>query len=605
MNGAPTGPHWWLLRYLRPEWPALSAGGAVMIMRAMVLLAIPWPMKGIVDNVIFQHPLDPWLAALLADPRTHRLLLLNELALIMLGLGGLDALLVYAGNRTLLNAGQRVMFAVRFDLFSHLQRLPLAFHRSRRSGDLNLRMSEDVKQLQDFIASLGIDLLPHVVTVLGMAVVMLLLDWRYALLTLAAAPPLVLITVIFSRRLRRAVREVRQHDGTLNGIAQEILACVQVVQAFSREAHEEERFSAQADKSLRAGRAANRIQAQFGAAMGLAIIAVTALITWYGALRVVQGELSTGELLVFLAYLRGFAAPARQLAKTGRVSSRALIAMERIGECRATRSTIVERPDALAPEGPSRRISVREAGFGYRPGHTVLRDISFDLTIGRMVALAGATGSGKTTIASLVARFYDPQSGAVLFDGIDIRDLKLCYVRRQVALVPQEPALFQATIWENIAYGRQGAGREEALAAAREAGLQGFLDRLPDGIDTPVGERGSGLSGGQRQCVAIARALLSEAPVVILDEPTSSLDVMTERQLSAAVARLSRQRAVLIIAHRLSTITRADEILLLDQGRIIERGSHDELRKRAGAYARLWSALQNDQATSLPRAANQ
>ena len=600
-----TRRHRWLLAYLRPETPALGLGAAVMSLRALVLLALPWPMKAIIDNVIFRHALPRWLAGLAADPHTQRVLLLDELALAMLVLGGMDALLVYAGNRVLLNAGQRVMFAIRFALFAHLQRLPLAFHRNRRSGDLNLRMSEDVKQLQDFVTSLGIDLLPHAVTVLGMAVVMLLLDWRYALLTLAAAPPLVIITFLFTRKLRHAVRQTRQHEGMLNGIAQEILACVQVVQAFNRETHEEARFQAQANKSLRAGQSANRVQAQFGAAMGLAITGATAMISWYGAVRVLDGRLSAGELLVFLAYLRGFATPARQLAKTGRVSSRALIAIERIGECLAENSQLAEQPGAMAPAHPVQRISLRQVGFGYHPGRSVLSNISFDLTVGRQMALVGATGSGKTTIASLVPRFYDPQAGSVLFDGVDSRMLPLAYVRQQVALVPQEPALFQATIWENIAYGRVGAGREDALIAAREAGLQSLLDRLPDGIDTMLTERGGGLSGGQRQCVAIARALLSEAPVIILDEPTSGLDVGTERQLGTAIAKLHRQRAMLIIAHRLSTIVQADEILLLDQGRIVERGTHHDLLNRQGAYTKLWSTPRGAQDAWLPCAANQ
>ncbi len=386
-----TRRHRWLLAYLRPETPALGLGAAVMSLRALVLLALPWPMKAIIDNVIFRHALPRWLAGLAADPHTQRVLLLDELALAMLVLGGMDALLVYAGNRVLLNAGQRVMFAIRFALFAHLQRLPLAFHRNRRSGDLNLRMSEDVKQLQDFVTSLGIDLLPHAVTVLGMAVVMLLLDWRYALLTLAAAPPLVIITFLFTRKLRHAVRQTRQHEGMLNGIAQEILACVQVVQAFNRETHEEARFQAQANKSLRAGQSANRVQAQFGAAMGLAITGATAMISWYGAVRVLDGRLSAGELLVFLAYLRGFATPARQLAKTGRVSSRALIAIERIGECLAENSQLAEQPGAMAPAHPVQRISLRQVGFGYHPGRSVLSNISFDLTVGRQMALVGAT----------------------------------------------------------------------------------------------------------------------------------------------------------------------------------------------------------------------
>ncbi|MDD2705665.1 MAG: ABC transporter ATP-binding protein, partial [Acidocella sp.] len=494
--------------------------------------------------------------------------------------------------------GQRIMFAIRFDLFAHLQRLSLAFHRQRRGGELTVRLGDDAKQLQDFIASLGIDLLPHAVTVTGMAVVMFWIDWRYALVTLAAVPPLVAITVFYSRRLRKAVRQLRQNDGVLSGLTQEILGCIQVVQAFARERHEEHRFTTHASASLRAGMRANAIQSQFGSVMSLAISLATGIIAWYGAVRVIGASLTAGELLVFMAYLRGFATPARQLAKTGRVFSRAIIAIERIGECWTEQPSVRDMPSAAAPAKPARQLSFQNVSFAYKPGQEVLHDISFTLETGRAVALAGATGSGKSTIASLIPRFFDPACGVILLDGTDIRTLPLSYLRRQVSLVLQEPVLFQATIWENIAYGRHGASREDAILAAREAGIEHLVAGLPDGFDTLVSERGQSLSGGQRQCISIARAMLSDAPIVILDEPSSSLDPVTEQQLMRALERLTQDRAALIIAHRLATIMYVDEILVLEQGCIVERGRHDGLIKQEGFYAKLWHSLHHDPAAA-------
>lgn len=309
----------WLLAYLRPEWRALGAGAAVMTARAGVLLMLPWPLKFIIDNVIFQRRLEPWLHGILPDPLTHRMALLDRLGLIMLGLGIADAALVYLGNRLFLDAGQRIVFAIRFDLFAHLQRLSLAFHRRQRGGELMARLTGDVRQLQDFIAAIGIDLLPHTLTILGIATVMLLF-W---------------IARFYAGRLRQALRLVRRHESTLSGITQEILASVQLVQAFAREPHEDGRFHAYAGRSFEAGILANAVQSQFGPVMNLAIATATGAIAWYGAMSVIQGALTPGELLIFLAYLRGIATPARQLAKTGRTFGRASVAIERIGEYRA------------------------------------------------------------------------------------------------------------------------------------------------------------------------------------------------------------------------------------------------------------------------------
>jgi len=589
----------WLLGYLGKEWLALSGGALLMSVRALVLVAIPWPLKYILDNVIFNRPLPARLQAALPGIVQHGMPLLNLLALVMLVLGATDALLVYLGNRVFLDAGQRVVFAIRSDLFAHLQRLSLEFHRRHRGGELMSRLSGDVKQLQDFVATLGIDLLPHALTIVGMACVMLLIDWRYALIALSVAPLLFYIARFYSRRLKQAVRQVRNDEGTLWGFTQEILASVQVVQAFSRESHEDDRFGEHAGKSLAASIRANTVQARYGPTMNLVIAVATGAIVWYGASRVILGVLTPGDLVVFLAYLRGIATPARQLAKAGRVISRAGVALERIGEYRAEVPMVVDSPASVAPSARAQRLEFAAVGFGYRPGEVILRDISFTLAPGKTVALVGPTGSGKSTIASLIPRFYDPTEGAVLLDDRDVRTLPLSYLRRQVAVVLQEPMLFQASIWENIAYGRVGAQREDAVRAAREVGVDRLIEQLPGGYDAMVSERGLSLSGGQRQCIAIARAMLCDASVVILDEPSSSLDARTERHLMLALSRLASRRAALVIAHRLSTVMNADLILVLDRGQIVQRGTHADLLSSGGLYASLWQAMRDD--TTSPK----
>ncbi len=513
----------WLLAYLVAERRALGAGAAMMVARAGVLLMLPWPLKLIIDNVIFQRKLNPWLMGILPDPATRQMALLDTLGMTMLGLGLVDALLVYFGSRLLLDAGQRVVAAIRFDLFAHLQRLSLDFHRRNHGGELMERLGGDVRQVQDFIAAVGIDLLPHALTIVGMAGVMLAMDWRFAIVAICAAPALILIARHFSSRQRQALRRVREHDSALSAKAQEVLNNVQVVQAFAREKYEEARYREEARKSIDANLRANGIQAQFGPAISLGIAASTGVIAWFGAVTVIHGALTPGGLLIFLAYLAAMAAPARQLAKTGRVFGRSFIALERIGECRAERASVVDSRGADEPDDCAGYVKIQQVEFGYQRNCPVLHDISFVMEPGRTVALVGQTGSGKSTIAALIPRFYDPNRGRILLDGRDTRSLPLSYLRRQVALVLQEPLLFHATVWENIAYGRPGAGREEAIAAARAVGIDDILERLPGGFNTRISEGGRSLSGGQRQCISVARAMLCAAPVVIVDEPSRSL----------------------------------------------------------------------------------
>ncbi|MDE2397784.1 MAG: ABC transporter ATP-binding protein [Burkholderiales bacterium] len=588
----------WLGRHVRRQGRSLGAGTAAMALRAAVLLLLPWPLKYIVDSVLLGKPLGAWAAALLPDPLGHRLLLLNVLGGAILVLGCIEAALAYLGNRLLLDAAQRFGVSVGRDFFAHLLRLPMSFHRRHLSGELVARVGGDVGALQQFVATVGMDLVPHLLTICGILAVMLAMNWRYGLLTLAVVPVLMALTRHFAARIRNEARGLRLREGEQSGATQEVFGNVQLAQAFAREAHEERQFAERAGAVLAAGLRLNRVQAGFAPAMNLVIALATGVIAWYGALLVLRGALTAGDLLVFLAYLRAIATPARQMAKAGRVFGRAAVALERIDEYRLEASEIRESAAALTPLGCAGRLEFSAVSFSYQAGVQAVRDISFELEPGRTLALVGATGSGKSTIAALAARFQDPIQGAVRLDGRDLRELSLRFVRTRVALIPQEPLLFHAPLWANIAYGREGAGRSEAVAAAQAAGVDEVIAALPGGFDAMLGERGTTLSGGQRQCIAVARAMLSEAAVVLFDEPSSSIDALTERRLMLALKRLAQRRAVVLIAHRLATVASADLILVLDRGRIVQRGHHAQLSATAGPYAELWRA--HGEAASVP-----
>lgn len=580
---------WDLRRYLRPYTAALSAAGLSMAAKAVVLLLAPWPLKFIIDSVIFQKHLPHWLAGFLPNPSSHSLALLNILGTTMLVLGVADAAFSYWGNRLLLRIGQHVIFNIRRDLFAHMQRLSLSFHRRQKVGDIMARLGGDIQTLQDFMVSAGTGLFAHLLTMVGMAVIMLIIDWRFALVVMAVLPLMLFIMQRYRKLIKRSFRTARQKEGELWGKVQEIIVNLHVVQAYGRESHEDDRFVEQAEKSLDATLEASDLQAQFTPLVSLVMALAVGAAVWYGATRVLSGSITAGELLVFLAYLRGMASPVRQFAKMAGVVGKASVAAERLVEMFAEESEIRELPGAATPSSCKGQLQFRSVSFGYRAGDMVLQNVSFHARPGQTVALVGATGAGKSTLVSLIPRFHDPLSGQVMLDGHDLRELSLSFVRSQVALVLQEALIFSGAIWENIAYGLAGAGRNEAIVAAQAVGIHELIEGLPDGYATVVGERGATLSGGQRQCISIARAMLRNAPIIILDEPTSGLDAFTERIVMEALRRLTDGRTTLIIAHRLATVSGADAILVLDQGRVVQMGTHAQLLAQRGRYFDLWN----------------
>ena len=579
---------WDLRPYIRPYKGALALAAGFMGARAFVLLFMPWPLKFIIDSVLFHKALPRSIGPWLPGPTTHALALLDALGALMLILGVADTVLGYFGNRILVRTGQSAVFALRRDLFAHLQRLSLAFHRRQKSGDLMARLGGDIQTLQEFVVAVGTGLLAHLLTVVGMAAVMFAVDWRFALLVLSVAPLLVFMTRRHAIRLKGALRQARKSEGELWGTVQETIANVHAVQAYGREAHEDERFQTHARRSFHNTLEASILQLRFTPTVNLVMAVATGAAAWYGATQVLAHRITAGDLLVFLAYLRATASPVRQFAKMAGVVGKASVAAERLGDLFRAESEVMDPPAGRAPHVCLGRIQFLDVSFAYEPGRPILQGISFIASPGQTIALVGATGAGKSTLVSLVSRFHDPSSGCVRLDDIDLRELPLGFVRRQVAWVLQDVLIFSGPLWENIAYGHAGAGRDEAIRAAETLGIDTIIQNLPRGYDTIVGERGASLSGGQRQCVAIARALLRDAPIVILDEPTSGLDALTERVIMRALARLTAGRTTLVIAHRLQTIRASDRILVLHDGRIVESGTHEALLLLHGRYHDMW-----------------
>lgn len=571
--------------YLRPHRRALLLALAAMVGETVTALLGPWPLKFVFDRILLIHHLhgQTHLRLQLGSQQWVLLAIITGAAILI---AIADSLLTYFDTQLSEVASQKAVFDLRKDLFAHLQRLSISYHQSThtRLGDLLSRLSGDIGALQDLAAEGVSNVVTNGLTLISMAVVLFWLDWPMAL----AATVLTLPTAIYARRntivMRQAMRDARRQEGHVSAVLQESLSYVKLVQAYGREQHESRRLSEVSDRSLSANIQAATLLARLTPSVSLMTSVGYALLVVLGVERVVSGHLTPGELLVLLSYVRSTQTPIRQLSKLAYSISKGQASLERVQEVLGVQPTVVERPGAtaLVISSPA-KVGFREVSFGYTPGRPVLHEVSLEALPGQLVALVGATGSGKSTLLSLIPRFFDPWGGAVLIDGRDVREVTLSSLRENVGMVLQDSLIFRTTILENIAYGRPDASREEIIAAAEAAGVHMIAARLEDGLDTVVSERGASLSGGEKQCIGVARALLKDAPVIVLDEPTSAMDAHTERLVMGGVERLLRGRTGFIIAHRLSTVMKADLVAVLDEGRIVERGQPLDLLSNPGS----------------------
>ncbi|HET7293126.1 MAG TPA: ABC transporter ATP-binding protein [Vicinamibacteria bacterium] len=574
------------LGYLRPHRARMAAGILLTVAGVGVELLKPIPLAIVLDSVLqgrrLPETLVPWLAGVAAGP------LLGGAAAAIVVLALVAGTLTLASNYLTIDVGQRMVNDLRVDLYSHLQKLSLKFHYRQQVGDLLFRVMADTFSAQSLVMNGFLPLMTSALMLAGMFVVMARFDLGLAVVALLVVPPLYLAITRLTSRIHGHAASSKEAESELYSRAETVIGAVKLVQAYGREARAIEDFRRGSERSLALTLRLYSAETVFILIVDAILAAGTALLLWLGAQRVLEGTLTIGGLTIFLAYLKDMYRPIQSVAGNLKEIASSRAGLERVFAVLDVQPDIQDAPGARELPDARGEIALENVSFAYEAGNPVLRDVSLRVRAGETVALVGATGAGKSTLASLILRFFDPQQGRVTLDGHDLRELKLAALRRQVTLMLQEPILFQTSVAENIAFASDEP-LERIQDAARRAEAEPFILELPKGYDTVIGQDGLTLSGGQRQRLALARAILRRTPVVILDEPTSSLDVATEAVVFRNVEELLRDRTAIIIAHRLSTARRADRIVVLDKGQIVEAGPHDALLARGGPYARLWA----------------
>jgi subfamily B ATP-binding cassette protein MsbA len=578
-----------VVELLRPYRSWLIIILLAMLVETAMSLAAPWPLKVILDNVVGTHKPPHWLAPFQDSLFGHSKMQLAALAgIATLLIALLGAVATYIDNYYTESVGQWVAHDLRMRVYDHLQHLSLGYYDSHQTGALLSTITDDIKTIQGFASSATLGILVDILTIFGMVGVMFWLEFDFALIAVGLTPFLLLFVARLNRAVKRATHEVRHHQSDIVAVVQQGLESIRVVKAFGRQELEESRLYDVSQATVDAALKARRVKSLLSPAVTVVVALCTGFVLWRGTALVLADVMTVGALTVFLAYLSKFFKPVQDLAKMSNTLAQTAVAMERVQAILDTHATVPERADAREPEALKGGITFDHVGFGYDPAVPVLRDVNFSITPGQLVGVVGATGGGKSTVVGLIPRFYDPGAGRVLIDGVDLRDLKVQGLRKQIGFVLQDTVLFRGTVRDNIAYGRPDATDEEIVTAAKLANADEFIARMPKGYDSLVGERGLTLSGGQRQRIGIARAIIRNAPILILDEPTAALDTESEKLVIDALERLMKGRTVITIAHRLSTIRDSDKILVLKDGVVFEEGTHDELVARDGFYAALY-----------------
>ena len=575
---------------IRPYRGTLLIILIAMLVQTAMSVAGPWPLKIILDNVVGTHKLSPEMTHLLG-PLLHgegKMKIAEAAAIAAVVIALIGATMSYIANYLTTSVGQWVANDLRIKTYHHLQQLSLQYYDTHETGTLLSTVTADVQTIQGFASSSTLGIIVDMFTIIAMLVVMLWLNWDFTLIAVAITPFMLLLVSRFKKTVKKATHQVRKEQSKIVEVVEQGLQSMRVTKAFGRQELAEAQLAEVSQATVKASLKARRIKAMLSPIVAVTVSLCTAFVLYRGSSLILAGVMTAGGLTVFLSYLNKFFKPVQDLATMTNTIAQAAVGVDRIRAILEADTIIPQRPDARDPQTLKGEIEFQNVAFSYNDEAKVLTDVSFSIKAGQMVGVVGPTGCGKSTIVSLIPRFYDPTGGSVKIDGVDLRDYKFLALRDQIGYVLQETILFAGSVRDNIAYGRKDVTEAQILEAAKLANADEFIQRMPHGYDTMVGERGDTLSGGQRQRIGIARAIVRNNPILILDEPTAALDTESEQLVMEALERLMKGRTVITIAHRLSTIRDADKIVVLKGGVVAEQGTHDELLARNGVYAELY-----------------